>query len=339
MAVTTEAGFAPAEEADMNDAIQETKPRYSNHPRLAVLCGGGGGARAARALASVLPAPHLTVLGNVGDDEVRYGVHVSADMDTIVYTLAGLQGPHGWGIAGDTFAVMDQLSVLGEDTTFRLGDQDLATCLHRTVRLGAGDSLSTTIAEGAAAFGVTVLVLPATDDRLRTEIITSDGERLAFQDYFVIRGHRDEVAGLDFVGSEAAVPAPGVVEAIEEADVVVIAPSNPPLSIWPILAVGDIAAAVDRHDRVVAISPLFGGAPIKGPADRVLASLGFAPGNEGVAGAYAGLLSDLVIDVGDAADIELLAAPQLAVHALDTRMGGPNAGNRFAASLLETLGW
>ena len=323
----------------MNDAIQETKPRYSNHPRLAVLCGGVGGARAARALASVVPDTHLTVIGNVGDDEVRYGVHVSADIDTIVYTLAGVQGPHGWGIAGDTFAVMDQLAMLGEDTTFRLGDRDLANCLRRTVRLAAGDPLSTTIAEGAAALGVTVPVLPATDDRLRTEIITTDEERLAFQDYFVIRGHRDEVAGLDFVGSEDATPAPGVVEAIESADVIVIAPSNPPLSIWPILAVGDISGAVARHDRVVAISPLFGGAPLKGPADRVLASLGFAPGNEGVATAYSRLLSDFVIDVGDTADIELLAVPGLAVHALDTRMGEPDAGKRFAAALLEALGW
>jgi LPPG:FO 2-phospho-L-lactate transferase len=207
------------------------------------------------------------------------------------------------------------------------------------VRLAAGDPLSTTIAEGAAALGVMVPILPATDDRLRTEIITADGERLAFQDYFVIRGHRDEVAGLDFIGSEDAMPAPGVVEAIEGADVVVIAPSNPPLSIWPILAVGDIGAAVARHDRVVAISPLFGGAPLKGPADRVLASLGFGPGNRGVTGAYAGLLSDFVIDVGDTADVELLAVPGLAVHALDTRMGEPDAGKRFAAALLEALGW
>jgi len=323
----------------MNDAIQETKPRYSNHPRIAVLCGGVGGARAARALASVVPDTHLTVIGNVGDDEVLYGVHVSADIDTIVYTLAGIQGPHGWGIAGDTFAVMDQLSMLGEDTTFRLGDRDLANCLRRTVRLAAGDPLSRTIAEGAAALGVMMSVLPASDDRLRTEIITTDKERLAFQDYFVIRGHRDEVAGLDFLGSEDATPAPGVVEAIEGADVIVVAPSNPPLSIWPILAVGDIGSAVARHDRVVAISPLFGGAPLKGPADRVLASLGFGRGNQGVAGAYAGLLSDFVIDVGDTADIELLAVPGLAVHALDTRMGEPDAGKRFAASLLETLGW
>lgn len=323
----------------MNDAIQETKSRYSNHPRLAVLCGGVGGARAARAVSTIVPDTLLTVIGNVGDDEVRYGVHVSADLDTIVYTLAGIQGPNGWGVAGDTFAVMDQLSALGEDTTFRLGDRDLANCLLRTIRLAAGEPLSATIAGGAEGLGVAVPVLPATDHRLRTEIVTGSGERLSFQDYFVVRGHRDEVAELDFVGADEAEPAPGVAEAIASADVLVIAPSNPPLSIWPILAVEEISNAVASHDRVVAISPLFGGVPLKGPADRVLASLGLPPGNAGVVAAYDGLLSDLVVDIGDATDVELLRTPDLAVHALDTRIGDPDAGKRFATSLLETLGW
>ena len=198
----------------MNDAIQETKARYSNHPRLVVLCGGVGGARAARALAAVVRPEHLTVIGNVGDDEVRYGVYVSADLDTITYTLAGIEGSQGWGVAGDTFAVMEQLSALGEDTTFRLGDRDLANCLLRTVRLADGEALSTAVAHGAAALGVTVRILPATDDPLRTEVLTSGGERLAFQEYFVVRGHRDEVSNLAFVGAADAKPAPGVTEAI-----------------------------------------------------------------------------------------------------------------------------
>ncbi len=323
----------------MNDAIQETKSRYSNHPRIAVLAGGVGGARAARALAAVLPASQLTVIGNVGDDDERYGVHVSADLDTITYTLAGIEGPQGWGIAGDTFTVMDQIRAMGQDTTFRLGDRDLACCLLRTARLEAGEPLSAIVADTAAALGVTPAVLPATDDRLRTEILAADGERLAFQEYFVIRGHQDEVAGLDFVGAPTAAPAPGVIEAIDGADVVVIAPSNPPLSIWPILAVTDIEAAVGAHGRVVAVSPLFNGAPLKGPADRVLASLGLPPGNAGIAAAYDGLISDLVVDVDDGADVDALASPQLTVHALDTRIGDRDAGKRFAAALLEALGW
>ena len=323
----------------MNDAIQETKSRYSNHPRLAVLAGGVGGARSARALAAVVPPAHLTVIGNVGDDEERYGVHISADLDTITYTLAGIEGPQGWGVAGDTFAAMDQMAALGEDTAFRLGDRDLANCLLRTVRLDSGEPLSATIARAAAALGVALRVLPATDDTLRTEIITAGGERVAFQEYFVVRAQRDEVAELSFVGARTAKPAPEVVQAIEEADAVVIAPSNPPLSIWPILAVRGIREAVDRHQQVVAISPLFGGKPVKGPADRVLASLGLPAGNAGVAAAYAGLLSDLIVDDGDAADVESLKTPSLAVHALDIRMGDRESGKRFADAMLEELGW
>jgi LPPG:FO 2-phospho-L-lactate transferase len=321
----------------MNDAIQETKSRYSNHPRLAVLSGGVGGARAARALATAVPETHLTVIGNVGDDEVRYGVHVSADLDTILYTLAGVEGPHGWGIAGDTFSVMDQLSRLGTDTTFRLGDRDLAHCLWRTLRLAGGAPLSETIAGLGAALGVTVPVIPATDDRLRTEVTVAGGERLSFQEYFVVRGHRDVVTGLDFVGAAVAAPAPGVIAAVEAADIVVIAPSNPPLSVWPILAVEPIRAAVATHDHVVAVSPLFGGVALKGPADRVLGSLGLPPGNAGVVAAYGGLLSDLVVDEGDAGDAVTLTGVR--VHVTDTRIAEPEAGKRFATTLLEKLGW
>ena len=323
----------------MNVAIQETKPRYSNHPRLALLSGGVGGARAARALAAVLPPTHLTVIGNVGDDEERYGVYIAADLDTITYTLAGIQGPHGWGIAGDTFAAMDQLATMGEDTTFRLGDRDLANCLLRTSRLDTGEPLSATIASAAASLGVTVRLLPASDDPVRTQIVTTEGQRLDFQEYFVIRGARDEVAELSFVGAKTAKPAPGVLTAIAEADIVVIAPSNPPLSIWPILAVPGISAAVESHERVVAVSPLFGGKPLKGPADRVLASLGFAAGNAGVVAAYKNLLSDLIVDEGDRADVEPLTTPDLTVRAFDTKMTEQDAGKRFAAALLEEMGW
>lgn len=291
----------------------------------------------ARGLAAVLPGPQLTVVGNVGDDEVVYGVHISADLDTITYTLAGLEGPHGWGIDGDRFTVLDELGALGVDVTFRLGDRDLATCLRRTADLIAGTPLSTSTDAIRRALGVETTILPATDDRLRTEIVNREGTRLSFQDYFVRRGHRDEVRRVEYVGAAEATPAPGVVESIDGSEIVVIAPSNPPLSIWPILAVPGIRRAVARHRRVVAVSPLFGGKALKGPADRVMRSLGLPPGNSGVLAAYEGLLHDLVVDIDDSGDAELLAGSGVEIHVADTRIGTPDSGKRFAAWLLEEI--
>ena len=286
----------------------------------------------ARALAGVVD--DLTVVTNVGDDDEIHGVHVSADLDTVLYTLAGLEGLQGWGIAGDTFTVMDRMERLGHDTRFRLGDLDLATCLRRTVRLQAGTPLSEIAASLAEAFGVTTTLLPATDDRLRTEVQIDDGTWLKFQDYFVLRGHRDRVAALRFAGAAEAVPAPGVGDAIGTADLVVIAPSNPPLSIWPILAVPGIRQAVEAASRVVAVSPLFGGKALKGPADRVMAGLGLPPGNAGVLAAYEGLLDALIVDVADAADVAgLTGAVELV--AADTRIADPAAGVAFGRWLLE----
>jgi LPPG:FO 2-phospho-L-lactate transferase len=300
-----------------------------------LLSGGVGGARLARGLAAVLPQDRLTVVVNVGDDERVYGVHVSPDVDTVVYTLAGIEGPHGWGIAGDTFTVMDALAALGADTAFRLGDRDLATCLRRTAALDGGVPLSVVTGEIAAAVGVAPRILPATDDPVATRVRVDDGW-IDFQEYFVVRGHRDEVRDLDY-GADAARPAPGVVEEIDRADVVVIAPSNPPLSIWPMLAVAGLREAVAAaHDRVpvVAVSPLFGGRALKGPADRVMAARGLPPGNRGVAAAYAGLISHLVIDAGDADDVAGLAGTGLTVTATDTRIAAAGPAAAFASRLL-----
>jgi len=188
----------------------------------------------ARALALTLDPAHLTVVVNVGDDDRIYGVHVSADLDTVVYTLAGVEGPAGWGMAGDTFTVMQHLAARGVDTRFRLGDRDLATCLQRTAALDAGAVLSAATSAICTGLGVVPTVLPVSNDPVRTKITTPGGERLDFQEYFAVRGHRDEVAALDYEGAAQARPAPGVREAIAAADLVVIAPSNPPLSIWPI---------------------------------------------------------------------------------------------------------
>lgn len=288
-----------------------------------------------RGLAAALGGDRVTAVVNVGDDDRMYGLHVAADADTVVYTLAGIEGPQGWGLADDGQSVMAALAELGVDTTFRLGDRDLAHCLWRTGRMADGAALSTCIAELATALGVATTVLPASDDPVRTRVHTGDGEWIDFQDYFVRRGHRDPVTGLDFVGSSAAAPAPGVVDALRGAELVVIAPSNPPLSIWPILAVPGIRDAVATAGRVIAVSPLFAGKPLKGPADRVMEGLGLPGGNAGVLAAYDGLISDLVVDVGDEGDVESLGGHGVAVHAVDTRIGDVDGGKRLAAWLLD----
>jgi len=298
-----------------------------------LLSGGVGGARMARGLVAAPGLHDPTIVVNVGDDEQIYGVHVSPDLDTVMYTLAGIEGPHGWGIAGDTFTIMDRMAELGTDTTFRLGDRDLSTNLIRTAALSSGERLSVVTARLVEAFGIVARLLPATDDRSRTVIDTADGERLCFQEYFVLRQHRDEVAAATYEGAETAAPAPGVIDAIASADLVVIAPSNPPLSIWPILAVPDIRAAV-RDARVAAVSPLFGGKALKGPADRVMAALGLPGGNAGVLAAYEGLIDLLVVDSSDQAD-EDLSTTETRVVSTDTRISEPAAATRFAEWLIE----
>lgn len=288
----------------------------------------------ARGLAAVVDPRRLTVIVNVGDDEEFYGLHVSADLDTVLYTLAGIEGPHGWGIADDTFETMERLATLGLDTRFRLGDRDLAASMFRTSRLRDGEALSEITRRLAEAMGVGCRLLPATDDRVRTQIVTGDGELLSFQEYFVLRGHRDRVAEVRYAGSAEAAPAPGVIHALDTADLVVIAPSNPPLSIWPILSIPGIRESLAAA-RVVAVSPLFGGRALKGPADRVMSALGLPPGNAGVAAAYAPLVDVLVVDRGDAGDVPLLADGDLEVIAADTRIGDPEAAARFAEWILD----
>ncbi len=302
---------------------------------ITLLSGGVGGARLARGLAAVLSPGDLTVVANVGDDDERYGLHVSPDLDTVVYTLAGCEGPQGWGLADDTFTVMDHLDGLGVDTSFRLGDADLATNLVRSEALRNGEPLSTATDRICRALWVLCRVLPVTDDPLRTRLQTPAGEWLSFQDYFVTRGHRDQIHALHFAGAETARPAPGVLDAIAGAEIVIVGPSNPPLSIWPILAVDGVRQALAAARRAIAVSPLFGGKALKGPADRVMSSLGLPPGTAGVIEAYAGLLHDLVVDIKDAADIERFADGAVRIHAADTRIARAESASRFAAWLLE----
>lgn len=305
--------------------------------RVALLSGGVGGARLARGFEH-LEDVESTVVVNVGDDDTFYGWSVSPDVDTVLYTLAGLEGPHGWGRAGDTSVLMDHLAGLGVDTRFRIGDADAALNLYRTMRLRDGDPLHAVTADLAAMMGVRSTVIPATDDRLRTEVRTGPGHWMSFQEYFVLRGHRDDVAEVRFAGEATARPAPGVLEAIADADAVVIAPSNPPLSVWPILAVRGIATVVRDARRVMAVSPLFGGRALKGPADRVLTSLGFPPGNAGVVAAYPGLIGDLFIDSTDQADAPALTGSGLSVHAGSTRIAEAEQAIGLARRMMDLLG-
>ena len=269
--------------------------------KVVVLAGGLGGSRFARALAETLPPGDVTVVGNVGDDLEVSGLHISPDLDTILYTLAGvLDEERGWGRAEETWNSRDAATELGAGTWFQLGDRDLGLHLARTEALRRGEPLSAVTARLARAFGVVTDLVPATDDRLRTWVATPAGE-LSFQEWFVRRGHRDEVDGVRFEGADQARPAPGVLAALEGADLIAIAPSNPFVSIGPILGVAGIREAFEhRTAPAVAVSPLIGGRTVRGPADRMLARLAGGTGPAQVAGCYKGLIDALVIDEADA---------------------------------------
>ena len=273
--------------------------------KVTVLSGGVGGARFVRGLAEVSEPADLTVVGNVGDDIEVLGMHVSPDLDSILYALAGLNDEErGWGRSGETWQALETVESLGGESWFRLGDRDLGLHLVRTQALRAGESLSVATARIVRALGIETRLLPATDDRLRTWIGTPAGE-FPFQEWFVARGHRDEVDGVRFDGAETAHAAAGVLEAIDEADVLLLAPSNPYVSIGPILAVGEIRAALARR-RVpcVAVSPLIGGRAVKGPADRMLTRLAGGTSPRHLAQEYDGLIDALVVDQEDAHDLE-----------------------------------
>jgi len=266
-----------------------------------LLAGGLGGSRFARALTEALAPRDVTVVGNVGDDLEVSGLHVSPDLDTILYTLAGvLDEERGWGRADETWNARGAATRLGGEAWFQLGDLDLGLHLMRTEALRRGEALSAVTARLTDAFGVEATLLPATDDRLRTWVATPAGE-FSFQEWFVRRQHRDEVDGVRFEGAEEAAAAPGVLDALEAADLIAIAPSNPFLSIGPILAVAEIRDALEKRTvPAVAVSPLIGGRTVRGPADRMLARLAGGTGPAQVASCYKGLIDALVIDEADA---------------------------------------
>jgi LPPG:FO 2-phospho-L-lactate transferase len=269
---------------------------------IAVLCGGVGAARFLSGLLDVVDAGDVVAIVNTGDDTELHGLSISPDLDTITYTLSGrVNSATGWGLAGDDFTTMDALEALGGDTWFRLGNLDLATHLYRTDRLRAGAPLSEVTAELARAFGLGLRLLPMSDDPVRTVLELASGGEVSFQDYFVRLRHSVAVNSVRFAGAEVATPGPGVLKALGSASTIVIAPSNPVVSIDPILAVPGIRAALASHRRsVVGISPIVAGAALKGPADRLLSELG----SEASAAAVARWLTDvcgtLVIDEADA---------------------------------------
>lgn len=300
--------------------------------RVVELSGGVGGARLARGFTR-LPGVDFTVVVNVGDDDLVHGLHVSPDLDTVAYTLAGLEGPQGWGRRHDTFTVNSELARFGVDNTFQLGDLDLALNIYRTDCLARGHRLSEVTRHVAESFGLDALLIPSTDDHLATEVKVPGDGWISFQEYFVIRSHEDRVEEIRYAGASKAMPAPGVIEAIDSADLVVVGPSNPPLSIWPILAVKEIEAAVRRHSNVVGVSPLVGSRALKGPADKVMASLGLPPGNAGVVKAYDGIIDRLVIHVDDADDVDTIA--EIEVIPSQTIIRSVDAAARLAKHLIE----
>jgi LPPG:FO 2-phospho-L-lactate transferase len=302
-----------------------------------VLSGGVGGARFVRGLVDVVGPENVTVIGNVGDDEEFFGLHVSPDLDSIVYALADLHDTQrGWGRRRETWNALETAKALGDDETwFQLGDRDLGLHLVRTKALRAGEPLSSVTARIAKAFGVDVRVLPATDHRLRTILETPVGDR-SLQEWFVQRRGRDMVDGVRFEGAAFAKPAPGVTEAIERASLVVIAPSNPYISVWPILAVRGISEAVRGTSRpVVGVSPLIGGKAVKGPADRMLRRLAGGTSPAHVAACYPGLLDALVVDEADRAGVKGVEAAGIRSHMARTLMRDRRAARRLAEAVLE----
>jgi LPPG:FO 2-phospho-L-lactate transferase len=310
---------------------------------VAVLAGGVGAARLLSGLVRVVPPRDVTAIVNTGDDMVLHGLAISPDIDTVTYTVAGAIDPErGWGLRDESWHAMEALSRYGGTTWFRLGDRDLATHLYRTQRLADGAGLAAVTAEIAAAWGLELHIVPVTEQPLRTMITLAGegsaaagfagGEEISFQDYFVRLQHAVPVAGVRFAGAEEARPGPGVLDAIAAADTVVVAPSNPIVSIGPVMAVPGVRAAVEsRREDVVAVSPLVGGRALKGPADRLLRELGHEDSVVGVARLYAPFVGTLVIDQADAGHADAVRAAGLRCVVTDTIMRDPGA----AAELCE----
>jgi LPPG:FO 2-phospho-L-lactate transferase len=310
--------------------------------RIVVLAGGFGGARMAHGFALLgAESVDLTVVGNTGDDLELHGLHISPDLDTVMYTLAGLaNSTTGWGVADETWSATAMLERFGQPTWFSLGDRDLATHITRTAWLAAGESLTSVTRRLKAGLGVTAELLPMSDDLVRTKVRTPDGW-LDFQDYFVRRRHADAVLDVRFDGVEAATPTADVLSAIRSADAIVIAPSNPFVSVAPILALPGVNEAVAASEaRVVAVSPIVGGRALRGPAADMMRTLGgHEPTSAGIARHYAqrhpGLLDVLAIDLADAPDASAVTECGIEPLVTSTVIGEPAERARLAQELLD----
>ena len=302
--------------------------------KIVALAGGVGGAKLADGLYRVLPPDSLTVIVNTADDFEHLGLHISPDLDTVCYTLAGLANPEtGWGRADESWKALESLSSLGGPDWFRLGDRDLGTHLERTRRLKAGHSLTQITNDFCQAWGIHAKIFPMSDQPVSTIVQTDEGD-LAFQDYFVAGASQPKVSGFRFAGAASAKVPSQVLDAIASADLVLICPSNPWVSIGPILAIKEFQATL-AEKRLLAVSPIIGGKAVKGPAAKMFSELGIAPSAKAVAEHYGTLLSGFVLDETDNEQLEAIRALGIMALATDTLMKSPADRQRLAKEVLE----
>jgi LPPG:FO 2-phospho-L-lactate transferase len=305
---------------------------------ITVLTGGTGGAKFVDGLRQVVPPEELTIIVNTGDDLLWWGLYVSPDVDSITYVLAGLLSKErGWGVKGDTFQCLQAMGQLGQPIWFHAGDRDLAVHLVRSQLLAEGKTLTEATAEIARKLGVTANILPMSDSRVETRVLTPIGE-LSFEEYFVQRWYQDPVESVRYAGAADAEPAPGVIDAILKADIVLVAPSNPVSSVFPILAVPGIRQALRDTKAIIAgVSPIIGGAAVSGPAGILMASQNLPVSISGLAQAYADFLDVLVADNRDRAEADQLASTTLHVHCTNILMRSLTDRADLARAVLEFI--
>jgi LPPG:FO 2-phospho-L-lactate transferase len=326
----------------LSDVYRPSSPVYrppsTVHRRIVALAGGVGGAKLAHGLAQILNPEELTIIVNTGDDFEHYGLYVCPDLDTVCYTLAGLANPEtGWGRADETWNAFENFSNLGGLDWFKLGDKDLGTHLERTRRLKAGDSLSQITRDFCRAWGIQHTVLPMSDQPVRTIVDTDEGE-LAFQEYFVHRRCEPRVKGFRFEGIDEAEPVAGAREAVQSADVIVICPSNPWVSVDPILATFTPSLSLQGRGGIAAISPIIGGETVKGPAAKMYRELGIEPSAFAVAKHYEGLATHFVLDTIDSQLIESVRGLNMQVFVTNTLMKSHVDRKRLAGEVLQFIG-
>ncbi len=303
---------------------------------ITALAGGVGAAKLLVGMAKIVRPDYLTVIVNTGDDIEVHSLHISPDLDIVTYSLAGIvNAEEGWGIHDDSFACLESLRKFTGSEWFNLGDRDLATHLYRTEMLKKGLSLAAVTANICTVLNVRSKILPMTNDPFETHIVTKEG-RMHFEEYLIKKGAVDKVLGVEFLGVESAKPAEGVIAAIEEADTVVVCPSNPIVSIGTILSVDGIRDTLRRSKaRKVAISPIIGGAPVKGPADKLLSGMGYEVSAFGVARLYSDFLDEFIIDAVDAAEKKRIEALDLNVKVANTLMRNLDDKVNLAKAILE----